>query len=140
MKTETALTIRNDVAELVRLNEFLEQFWEDNGLPEEIAGDVNLALEEVFLNVVHHGFTDTAEHTIVVRLAVEEACVVLTVEDDGIPFNPMDAPPPDIESPLEERKIGGLGIHLVRQVMDEVKYARDGELNRLAMTKRIGAT
>jgi len=140
MTTETALTVRNDLAELVRLNAFLQQFWEDNGLPGDIAGDVNLALEEVFLNVVHHGFTDTAEHTIVVRLAVEEGYVALTVEDDGIPFNPLDAPLPDIESPLEERQIGGLGIHLVRQVMDGVEYAREGQRNRLAMTKRIGAT
>ena len=140
MTTEIALTVRNDVAELVRLNTCLEQFWKENRLPEEIAGDVALALEEVFLNVVLHGFTDNAEHAIVVRLAVEKGFMTLTVEDDGIPFNPLDAPPPDIESPLEERGIGGLGIHLVRQVMDRIEYVREGNINRLAMTKRIGVT
>jgi anti-sigma regulatory factor (Ser/Thr protein kinase) len=140
MTTEAALTVRNDVAELVRLNSFLEQFWAEHRLPEDIAGDVTLALEEVFLNVVNHGYTDAAEHDIVVRLALEEGCVALTVEDDGVPFNPLKAPAPDIDKPLEERGIGGLGIHLVRQVMDGIEYARAGGRNRLAMTKRIGAT
>ena len=140
MTTETALTVRNDTAELLRLNAFLEQFWEHHGLPEDKVGDVTLALEEVFLNVVRYGFTDTAEHTIVVRLAIRDRDVALTVEDDGIPFNPLNAPVPDIESPLEDRRIGGLGIHLVRQVMDGVSYAREGQLNRLTMIKRMNAT
>jgi len=137
MKPEMALTVRNDVAELERLNAFLDEFWTANRLPQDSVMDVTLALEEVFLNVVQHGYLDTAEHRILVRLALEGKSVALTVEDDGVPFNPLEAKPPDIHLPVEQREIGGLGIHLVQRVMDGIEYARDGDHNRLVMRKRI---
>ena len=137
MNPEMALTVRNDVAELERLNAFLADFWTESRLPEDLAMDVTLALEEVFLNVVQHGYLDTAEHRIVVRLSLENENVALTVEDDGVPFNPLEALAPNLDLPIEQREIGGLGIHLVQRVMDGMEYARDGERNRLTMRKRI---
>lgn len=137
MKSEMALTVRNDTAELVRLNTFLSEFWSENRLPEDLSMDVTLALEEVFLNVIQHGYSDAAEHEILVRLALETGAVALTVEDDGVPFNPLDLPPPDVNLPVEQRQIGGLGIHLVRRVMDGVEYFRVGGHNRLVMRKRL---
>ena len=137
MNSETVLLVRNDTSELVRLNTFLGAFWAENRLPEDLAMDVTLALEEVFLNVIQHGYADTAEHEILVRLALETGAVTLTVEDDGVPFNPLDLPPPDLTLPVEQRRIGGLGIHLVRRVMDGVEYFREGKHNRLVMRKRI---
>ena len=137
MKTQMAVTVRNDVAALERLNTFLSEFWDENRLPQELAMDVTLALEEVFLNVVQHGYLDVAEHEILVRLALERGNVALTVEDDGVPFNPLDSPPPDTNLPVEQREIGGLGIHLVQRVMDGIEYAREGQHNRLVMRKRI---
>jgi anti-sigma regulatory factor (Ser/Thr protein kinase) len=137
MNPEMALTVRNDVAELERLKMFLADFWAENRLPQGLAMDVTLALEEVFLNVVQHGYLDTAEHRIVVRLALENENVALTVEDDGVPFNPLEALAPNIDLPIEQREVGGLGIHLVQRVMDGMEYARDGGHNRLVMRKRI---
>ena len=137
MTQVASLTARNDLSELERLNDFLSRFWSENGLPSDLAMDTGLALEEVFANVVMHGFRDSEEHGILVRLAVEGDTVVLTVEDDGIPFNPAEVPPVDTSLPLEQRAVGGLGVHLVRSVMGEVEYARLDGRNRLIMRKRI---
>jgi anti-sigma regulatory factor (Ser/Thr protein kinase) len=63
--------------------------------------------------------------------------VSLTVQDEGVPFNPLDAPAADDTAPIEERPIGGLGIHLVRKLMDEIAYAREGNRNRLVVRKRV---
>jgi len=139
MKSRMALTVRNDTNELVRLNEFLGSFWAENQLPEELVLDVTLALEEMFLNVVQHAYLDTGEHDIWVGLALERGHVSLTIEDDGVPFNPMETAPPDTNAPIEQREIGGLGIHLVQSVMDGIEYSREDERNRLVMKKRIAA-
>lgn len=137
MTQEAFLTARNNLSELARLNDFLSRFWTDNRLPSDLALDTSLALEEVFANVVMHGYRDSAEHEILVRLAVEDGRVVLAVEDDGIPFNPVEVPPVDTSLPLEQRAVGGLGVHLVRSLMGEVEYARQNGRNRLVMRKQI---
>ncbi len=84
-----------------------------------------------------HGFRDPGEHEIHVELGFENGSVCLTVEDGGVPFNPLEAPEVDVTAPLGERRIGGLGIYLVRKLMDRVEYIRDGNRNRLRMEKRV---
>lgn len=71
-------------------------------------------------NVISYGYDDREEHKIIVCLLMQQGKLTVEVENDGRPFNPLDAPEPDIEKPLEERTLGGLGIHLVRNVMDLV--------------------
>lgn len=137
MRSEMALRVRNEMTELIRLNASLSEFWAENRLPEDTEMDVTLALEEVFLNVVQHGYVDSAEHEIRVRFALEKGIVTLMVEDDGVPFNPLDVAAPDLTVPVEQREVGGLGIHLVQRVMDGIEYVREGEHNRLVMRKRI---
>lgn len=137
MNAEAFLTAKNDLSELGRLNEFLSRFWAENRLPEDLALDTGVALEEVFANVVMHGYNDRAPHEILVRVAVENGEVVLMVEDDGVAFNPLEAPAADTSLPVEARPVGGLGIHLVRSLMSEVEYARQNGRNRLQMRKQI---
>jgi serine/threonine-protein kinase RsbW len=137
MNAVAAIQVRNDVVELDRLNEFLAAFWASNQLPKDAMFDLNVVLEEIFTNVVFHGYRDGGEHEIHVELALRDKMVSLTVEDEGIPFNPLHAPAPDETASIEERSIGGLGIHLVRKLMDGVQYAREGNRNRLVVTKRI---
>jgi serine/threonine-protein kinase RsbW len=140
MKSEAFLTARNDLSELGRLNQFLSRFLAENRLPEDLALDTGVALEEVFANVVMHGYRDQAAHEILVRLAVEAGEVIVTVEDDGVAFNPLESPPVDTGLELKERPVGGLGIHLVRSLMSEVEYARQNGRNRLEMRKQIPRT
>src|SRR5258705_13220884 len=96
------LQARNDLSELSRLSEFLATFFTRTGLPADLAGDFELALEEMFANVVMHGHPDGGEHEISVSIALEDAVVRLTVEDDGVPFNPLEAPLVDLDLPLEK--------------------------------------
>src|SRR5579862_4297880 len=127
------LTAHNDLSELPRLSEFLAMFGSRTGLPENLVGDFELALEEVFVNAVTHGHPDGGEHEISVSICLEDGVVKMTVEDDGVPFNPLEAPLVDLDLPLEERGIGGLGIHLVKGVMDDLQYTRLEGRNRLVM-------
>ena len=133
MSAEATLTVRNELAELERLSQFLARFWAENHLPEDLEFNTTLALEEVFANVVLHGYQDSSPHEITVKVAFQDGAVVLSVEDDGIAFNPLDAPPADLTQGLEDRPVGGLGIHLVRSLMSEVTYKRVGGRNHLEM-------
>lgn len=131
------LIAHNDLSELSRLSEFLAAFFTRNGLPADLVGDFELALEEVFVNTVMHGYPEGGEHEISVSVALEDGNVRLTVEDGGIAFNPLDAPLVDLDLPLEERGVGGLGIHLVKGVMDNLEYTRAEGRNRLVMRKKV---
>ena len=140
MSADAAIQVRNKVTELARLNAFLAAFWASNQLPKDAMFGLAVALEEIFANVIFHGYRDGGEHAIHVALALRDRVVSLTVEDDGVPFNPLDAPAADDTAPLEERPIGGLGIHLVRKLMDELEYARKGNRNRLVVRKRVSGS
>jgi serine/threonine-protein kinase RsbW len=137
MKAGASVTVKNNLSELERLNNSLSRFWTENQLPSELVMTATLALEEVFANIVLHGYRDSAEHEILVRMAVDDSEFVLSVEDDGVAFNPLEVPPVDTSLPLETRPVGGLGMHLVRSVMSEVEYARRDGRNRLQMKKHI---
>jgi len=123
---------------LPEVSAFLGQFWEDAELPMELAFPFDLALEELFLNVVMHGTPPgTPTRTVRVELSAGEGHVSMRLEDDGVPFDPLSLPEPDITLPAEEREIGGLGIHLIRNLMDEVLYVHTGSHNRITLRKRL---
>ena len=92
------------------------------------------------MNVISYGYRDTAEHEIVVRINLYDSMVRAEVEDDALPFNPLEAPEPDVTKPLEDRPVGGLGIHLTRKMMDNLEYRRMGLKNLFVMHKQIVAT
>ncbi|OQW37547.1 MAG: hypothetical protein A4E19_12765 [Nitrospira sp. SG-bin1] len=102
---------------------------------------LNMALDDLLNNVVQYAFPDDpTEHAIEVDGEVRDEWVVLTITDDGIPFNPLTVPPPDLSLLLHEREIGGLGIHLVRSMFDEVSYHRNIGRNVLTVKKRLAST
>ena len=131
------VVVTNELAELERLNAGLAQFCSENRLAAEIEGEVSLALEEIVVNVMRYGHPEGGKHEILVRLCREGGEVTIEVEDDGVAFNPLASPPPDLQGPLAARPIGGLGIHLVKNLMDSVEYRRDNGRNRLTMRKRV---
>jgi serine/threonine-protein kinase RsbW len=131
------VTVKNQVREIERLSHVVAEFCASHGIGERIRDDVNLAIDEVVANVILHGFQDSGEHEIVVGLYLEPGYVSVTVEDEGVAFNPLEAPEPDLTKPIEERPVGGLGIHLVRNVMDQIEYRRTDGRNRLTMRKRL---
>lgn len=99
---------------------------------------LNMALDDLLNNVVQYAFpNDPTEHHIEVEGDVQDGYVILTITDDGIPFNPLSAAPPDLSVLLHEREIGGLGIHLVRSMFDEVTYHRNVGRNVLTVKKKL---
>jgi anti-sigma regulatory factor (Ser/Thr protein kinase) len=136
---EGSITIRLpvDLREIERLNRIVRQFGDLHEVPGRTLYAVNLALDEIVTNVVLHGFDDATDQQFEVRLAAQAGQVTAEVEDGGRAFNPLDAPAPDLHAPLEERALGGLGIHLVKNLMERVEYRRDGAKNVLTMRKRI---
>jgi anti-sigma regulatory factor (Ser/Thr protein kinase) len=90
------------------------------------------------MNLMNYGFADNQEHQIKVRFTLA-AQFIIEVEDDGPPFNPLEAPAVDITIPLEQRPVGGLGIHLMRRFMDEIEYQSEGGKNILRMRKWLPA-
>src|SRR5262249_45918739 len=104
--------------------------------PESVA-DVHVALDEALSNVVRHGFADGEEHEIMVVLTLAVDELRMAIEDDGHSFNPLTAPRADLDSPLEERRVGGVGVYLILELMDHVHYERVNGRNRLVMVKRL---
>ncbi len=131
------ITLRNRLNELGRLAEAVAAFARANGLSRDTANDVNLVLEEVITNIIRYGYEDDREHEIVVRGCLAHGELRLEVEDDARAFNPLQVPPPDTEQPLEERPVGGLGIHFVRRLMDHVSYRRRRNRNILTLRKTL---
>ena len=121
-----AVTLSNHLSELERLHQVLRQFGNEQAIPLRVINTMNLAIEEIVANVIEHGFEDNSEHFICIRCSVHDGHVTAEVEDDGRPFNPLNFPDLDISKPLEDRQIGGLGIHLMRNVVDGLDYIHEG--------------
>ena len=119
-----------------RLREAMHRFCEENRLHEDVVFALDLCLEELVTNVIFYGYNDKNEHWIEVTLDLQDNFVHVQIRDDGIPFDPTQSPEPDLDLPLEERKIGGLGIHLVKNYVDSIGYKRDGSFNITTLKKK----
>ena len=134
-----SLELRNSLSELDTLCQSLQQFGESLGLSNKVLFQLCLALEEIVSNIISYGYTDKAVHWIKIAISHEQGLLIIRLEDDGIPFNPLWAEEPDCECPVEERKVGNLGIHLCKKVMDNMIYERCGNKNILTLRKDIKA-
>ncbi len=134
---DITVELKNDLSELQRLTKVVTEYCESSGLSPQILFALNLSLEEVVANVMSYGYEDEHEHLIIIRINRKDGGLEIEVEDDGKAFNPLEQEPPDIDAPIEERPIGGLGIHLVRHYMDALEYRRDNDRNVLSMKKSI---
>lgn len=133
MAHELNTVLKNDLAEIARLAEEVEQFGETAGLPMKVLYRINLVMDELLTNAISYGYPDRGEHEIQIRIHAEDGKVAVDIIDDGAPFNLDEAPQPDLEAEVEERRIGGLGIHLVRNLVEHVGYARDDQRNHLTL-------
>lgn len=134
---EERTAVVGDAAHLAQLTAFLQQFCSSAELPPAQVLAFELALEEVFMNVVMHGTTAGALRLVEVSLALSGDGLTMTVEDDGPGFDPLSLPAPDVTASLADRRVGGLGVLLVRHMMDTVSYARVAGRNQLRMTKQL---
>lgn len=138
MQEEIRFVLRNDLRELARASELANSLLDRGGIGEPEAYATQLVLEEILSNVIRHGYEDSEGHEISVSLRASDGGVELQVEDDGREFDPLSAPEVDLGIPLEERRVGGLGIHLVRKMASEVRYRRQDGKNRVEVFIRRG--
>jgi len=131
------LRIANRLAELERVRLWIEQFGAAHALPVPVLTSLLVSFDEVLSNIISYGYADGDDHEIRLGIAVEGGAVVAEVEDDGVPYDPLGAPPPELSGGVGERSLGGLGVHFVRTLNDEVGYERRGNRNRLRFSKRV---
>ena len=135
-----SIALRNERQELVRLAELVERFCAEQQLADDVVMNVNLVLDEIVSNVIKYGQASDGENAIGVSLVLDAGVLTIDIADDGIPFNPIDAKPPDLDLPITERPVGGLGIHIVRALTETIDYRRDRDRNRLTMTMRVATS
>ncbi len=133
MADELNVTIPARLSEVRELSSMVEEFGDANGLPDPKVFVINLALDELITNTVTHGLEDKADAEIRIRMRVRADTLILVMEDNGQPFDPTEDTNADITSSLEERAIGGLGLHLVKSFADRVSYEFVEGRNRLTM-------
>ena len=130
--------IRNDVAELERLAGLAEAFVEKHGLPEKLAFNLNVCLDELITNIISYGYEDEEPHEIGVEFVYDGREFVTRIFDDAKEYNPFtEAPVPDLDLDVEDRPIGGLGVFLVKEFMDETDYAHADGRNTTTLRKAI---
>jgi anti-sigma regulatory factor (Ser/Thr protein kinase) len=134
---KNSFELKNDLSELETLCQHLNKFGHVSGLSEACITDINICLDELFTNIVSYGFTDDLEHIIRFTINVDNNVLTLTIEDEGIAFNPLEKKDPEIPADLIDVRIGGLGIHIVRKLMDDISYERKRGKNKLTMKKFI---
>jgi len=128
--------IKNSLPEIAHVTEKFEIFAEENDLSQRIIYDISLCLDELITNIISYGFHDKAEHTIEIQFHLKEHEIKLVFIDDGIEFDPeLKEDPAHLQHSVEERPIGGLGIYLVKKLMDIIKYKRVEDKNILTLTK-----
>jgi anti-sigma regulatory factor (Ser/Thr protein kinase) len=132
------LLLRNDLSEITRLSQFIQHFCESHGFPADIVFNITLSLEELVVNTISYGYGEGGEHEFPVRLWVEDDSVCIQLEDSAAPFNPLDTPEFDVHRAMQQERIGGLGITLVKRLMDEFTYERTGDgRNVIRLRKRL---
>ena len=131
------LRLTNRLEEISGVIHEFNMFAEEHELSTAVRRQVDLVLDELLNNTISYAFADEDAHEIEVEIELKSGRLVLTILDDGIPFNPFVGPEPDMSLSLGEREIGGLGIHLVRNVMDEVSYNRRTDRNVVILVKYL---
>ena len=137
MAARLEISVANDREGIPEIVAAVTGLIEENGLAPDIAYALELAIDELVTNAISYGYPDGGNGNVTVEVSIDSDRVMLIVRDDGIAFDPLQqAPAPTLEGDIEDRPIGGLGLHLVGAMMDEVAYERREGENRLTCIKR----
>ena len=134
---EKSIILANDISEITRLYEFIEEIGNDFSLSPDIVFNLNLVFEEAVVNVINYAYPKEEHQYIYLSATMKDESIVLVLTDTGKEFDPTAAPEADITLSADERQIGGLGIFLIRQIMNEVKYERIEGKNVLTLEKKL---
>lgn len=136
LRKNKSLTIRNKIEELNHVVAFLEALEEEWEISPAHVASINLVLEEALTNIIFYAFEKDVESEILIDLTMEGSLMTIVITDEGRPYDPTQKNDPDINLSAEDRPIGGLGIFLIKQIMDEISYERIGSKNEFTMVKK----
>ncbi len=135
MSGRARITLESRESELARLGESIEQFGAEQDWSPKLLFQLQLALEEIALNVINHGYGEAGHH-LEIDLESTPESITVEVSDSARPYNPLvETPAPELDAEVEDRTIGGLGVHIVRTISDQISYVREGGKNRLKFVK-----
>lgn len=137
VRLQRSLTLPNDINTIPQLNEFIDTVCEELEIDMALAMSLNLAMEEAVVNVMDYAYPAGTEGEVCIEAVAEETQLHFIISDSGKPFDPTAKEEVDTTLSAEERPIGGLGIHLIRQLMDDISYERKDDKNILRLSKNI---
>ena len=137
MTTQTHITLKNQLSELNTLAAAVESFAEQTELDMKTQFNLNLALDELVTNIINYAYDDENLHQIEIELSYADSLLNINITDDGKPFDPTQTDAPELTQSLEQREVGGLGIHFVSKLMDSMIYQRTNEQNQLTLKKDL---
>jgi anti-sigma regulatory factor (Ser/Thr protein kinase) len=138
MNIDESRTFPADISEIENVYGFISRFFSENEVDSAMEPIFDLAVDEIFSNIVKHGYESEASRTaaaVHIALHVEDGAVSLTFRDRGKPFDPLQARPPDLSLDLDERPMGGLGIYIVKNSFDDVRYSFEDGFNVFTLKK-----
>ena len=134
---EKSIILANDIAEISKLNQFIEELGEEFSLAPDLVFNLTLVMEEAVVNVINYAYPKEEHQSIYLSARLHEGSIILVLTDTGKEFDPTMAPEADVTLSAEDRQIGGLGIFLIRQIMNEVRYERIEGKNVLTLEKKL---
>lgn len=137
MEIKRSLILPNDIETIPLLNEFIDSVAEEMALDMSLTMSLNLAMEEAVVNVMDYAYPEGQQGNVEIEAMTDGEWLTFVISDSGVPFDPTTKEDADTTLSAEERPIGGLGIFLVRQLMDVIQYQRDGDKNVLTLRKKL---
>lgn len=131
------LTLPNDIETIPQLNEFIDGFCEETGISMDVCMSLNLAIEEAVVNVMNYAYPEGTAGNVDIEVDADKEDITFVISDTGKPFDPTKKEDVDITLPTEKRAVGGLGIHLTRQIMDAIDYQYIDKKNILTLKKKL---
>jgi len=138
---EKELLIKSRTENLTSVREFISLVVEEVKTPQDVAGDVVLAVDEACTNIIKHAYKFSPDGEIKIKLKYSDQKIVVEITDHGAPFSPNAVPTPDLKKYFEEKRVGGLGMYLMKSLMDDVHYKSvPGKYNKVFLTKKLNSS
>lgn len=135
------LLIKSRTENLTTVREFVSSAVEEVNIPKDIAGDIVLAVDEACTNIIKHAYKFIPDGDITIKLKYSEKKITVEITDQGSPFSPDTVPTPDLKKYFEEKRVGGLGMYLMKSLMDDVNYKSvPGKYNQVLLTKKLNSS
>lgn len=129
------LTIKNELSNIDLVNDRFKSFAHEKEIPKNVVGAVCMVFDDLLTNIISYAYQDDGQHDIGIQVSLKENSLVIIIIDDGSPFDPFQVDSPETQLSIEEREVGGLGIHLVKEMMDNTSYQRKANQNIVTLTK-----